>query len=568
MGNCSSTSNCNPCGPDFSAINQLATKAGAYARQANTYATNAENSWLEFNALYLGAFAVAPTVDNEGDPLQVGALYWNTALTQLFAWSGASWVVAANFTEFTPFLATGTTFARNLVTREADVVNVKDFGAVGDGVADDTAAIQAAINTSKQYIYIPQGNYRTTATINLSAVGKYIFGAGNQTTIISAEHTNGPVFQIKQRACRLENLFITAIGARLALATTNGNNHGVQVDGTNDSGTTTLTYIKSVVINNQPDCGMYLTKTALNSIIEQVSCQTNRSHGFLLDDGTYAGVAINRLGIVNFFSCRSTSNGGNAMCISPSGGTCYRIVADNLEAFGNCTNPLVSGLVTAGVLVRCQNATFINCAIESGAGPCFELRSGTTNFYCNNFRAISSGKILNCGSLNIDGIFFDNVYVAPALTSGIGFDLSTGTRGVFIRLANSDGMTTPVRADSRSGYFWIGNDQYRIYEGTLHYLENGSNAYTIASGTVRVAATSIELTGEGNVADSVSYIAEPQAGGVPEDGTRFTLINPNAYNITINDGTVNIETRGGVNIVLAQNDAATFVMYGGIAYES
>jgi hypothetical protein len=145
MGNCSSTSNCNPCGPDFSAINQLATKAGAYARQANTYATNAENSWLEFNALYLGAFAVAPTVDNEGDPLQTGALYWNTGSNTMFVWNGTIWV-AADFNEFTPFLATGTTTPRNLVTRTADVVNVKDFGAVGDGVADDTAAIQAALN--------------------------------------------------------------------------------------------------------------------------------------------------------------------------------------------------------------------------------------------------------------------------------------------------------------------------------------------------------------------------------------------------------------------------------------
>jgi hypothetical protein len=181
MGNCSSTSNCNPCGPDFNAINQLATKAGAYARQANTYATNAENSWLEFNALYLGAFAVAPTVDNEGDPLQVGALYYNTASNELFAWNGTVWVVVA-FNASTNFISNNSTEQRNLIERFSDVVNVKDYGATGDGITNDepafSAAIAAAVGSDTidnsfniQFplcvrIFVPAGNYLLNNIVN------------------------------------------------------------------------------------------------------------------------------------------------------------------------------------------------------------------------------------------------------------------------------------------------------------------------------------------------------------------------------------------------------------------
>ena len=177
MGDCSSN-NCNPCGPDYNAINQLAVRAGAYARQANTYSVDAQNAWLEFNALYLGAFASAPTVDNEGSPLQTGALYWNSVSNTLFAWNGTAWAVATNFNEFTPFLATGTTTARNLVTREADVVNVKDFGAVGDGVTDDSSAFIAAIaalSSDGGEIQIPAGNYVLNTNPLLSVGTKSIY---------------------------------------------------------------------------------------------------------------------------------------------------------------------------------------------------------------------------------------------------------------------------------------------------------------------------------------------------------------------------------------------------------
>lgn len=173
MSCCNSNCNHDPCGSSF---NQALTKAGQYAQYAQTQANKAEDLWLEFNALYLGAFAVAPTQDNQGNPLQVGALYWNTASNELYTWTGLAWYLAPGFDEFTPFLSTGSTTPRNLATRMADVVNVKDFGAVGDGVTDDTAAIQAAYNTGKS-VFHPNGNYIISA-LTLSASNVILFGRG------------------------------------------------------------------------------------------------------------------------------------------------------------------------------------------------------------------------------------------------------------------------------------------------------------------------------------------------------------------------------------------------------
>jgi hypothetical protein len=67
------------------------------------------------------------------------------------------------------------------------VVNVKDFGAVGDGVADDTAAIQAAINTigvNGGSIFIPKGIFLINSTLNINNKSITISGEATHLTEI------------------------------------------------------------------------------------------------------------------------------------------------------------------------------------------------------------------------------------------------------------------------------------------------------------------------------------------------------------------------------------------------
>jgi hypothetical protein len=77
----------------------------------------------------------------------------------------------------------------------SDWLNVKDFGAKGDGVADDTAAIQTAFarltdtndwlaNLHNRVIYFPAGRYRITQTLELpKSHGAWIVGHGRDTVL-------------------------------------------------------------------------------------------------------------------------------------------------------------------------------------------------------------------------------------------------------------------------------------------------------------------------------------------------------------------------------------------------
>jgi len=72
-----------------------AGNASTSATNAAASATDAANTYDQFDDRYLGSKSSAPSVDNDGNALLTGALYWNTSTNNLFVWTGSTWTSAA-----------------------------------------------------------------------------------------------------------------------------------------------------------------------------------------------------------------------------------------------------------------------------------------------------------------------------------------------------------------------------------------------------------------------------------------------------------------------------------------
>jgi hypothetical protein len=68
-------------------VDDVAGSATAAAASAAAAATTYDN----FDDRYLGAKSTAPSVDNDGNALITGALYWNSVSATMFAWTGSAW---------------------------------------------------------------------------------------------------------------------------------------------------------------------------------------------------------------------------------------------------------------------------------------------------------------------------------------------------------------------------------------------------------------------------------------------------------------------------------------------
>ena len=98
-------------------------------------------------------------------------------------------------------------------TAPANALSVRDFGAVGDGLADDTAALRAAVAAAQQQpgkvLWVPAGDYKITGDIVLTAAVT-IQGAGMwHTTFVGDEELYG-------QAARRVRFKLAGTGIKLA----------------------------------------------------------------------------------------------------------------------------------------------------------------------------------------------------------------------------------------------------------------------------------------------------------------------------------------------------------------
>jgi len=241
-------------------------------------------------------------------------------------------------------------------------VSVKDFGAVGNGTTDDTAAIQAALNASTS-VFFPAGKYLISSALGLHS-NQVIYGVGPQT------------------GGNKNNSYIVTNTAVSPAMITSANNPDPVVG----------VIIKDLsLINNAGTACINVTDatTGLVGICQNVS---------LAGSPCVVGTGSGTNPVMNFDRCNFQSLSASASCISLTGNNTYNDFTVTNSVF-NC------GSGAYGLLINCTSGS--STALTQGIS------------ILNNVFETANGGAIKIGSpyvANIVGNYFDD---APSATQPV-----------------------------------------------------------------------------------------------------------------------------------------------------
>lgn len=201
----------------------------------------------------------------------------------------------------------------------ATYVNVKDFGAVGDGVADDTTAINSAIASLPERggsVFFPAGTYLHTDDIK-ARNALWLFGEGSSSTVLYQVEPS------KNGISGVDVLTLKISGIKLA-GPTGGTGTGILLTRENNNATNYL-YLSDVHIRTFGQDGIYVSNGIVSRFDSVVSSYNGR-HGFFFqglngvigtsttlsncfaDDNGASGYMIDTMGYMALVACAADHN--------------------------------------------------------------------------------------------------------------------------------------------------------------------------------------------------------------------------------------------------------------------
>lgn len=471
----------------------------------------------------------------------------------------------------------------------SQIVNVKDFGAKGDGVTDDTTAIQYALNafgSSGGTVYMPVGNYVVSAPLLISNQSTTLqgagFGANNVTvtgaTIITATHTSGAVIRIKNIGCSIQDLTVAGNATRYAAAA--GSNYGVLVEADDTAnGLTQKFYINRVRVTNQPSHGFVFIARCEASNISNSYVDNVKGHGFVIDDGTLTSRAnLYRNGQINIFNCMASRTNGHSIKIGDTSSVDnrpYRIIVNNFESFYNLQDPAT---FTNGynAYVFGENVEFRGSAfsgtVESGASTHGGLYVAGRNIIVSNHRFVDCepycANVVDVGgtTANTVGVLFEYLYInnsaQPAGYYNPAITVAATCQDVKAVGTANPGLDTASLMSTSSIYNTIEFEGLKRYRGThVASFRSTSGGISLANNKAVYFSFDALNSGVAVISSSISGAGQTVVAFRCGDANAFcNVLSSGGATVVGTTGTLN-GTTGTVGNLTVAADTATNRLY-------